>query len=646
MTVSPREDLFLHVNGEWLATHEIPADRGRDGAFHAISDQAEAHVREIVEACARGEITGANAEKIGAVFSSFMDEATIEAAGASPLQSDAELIRSAATHEELARVMGALDVTGAGSLIDWEVSNDVNEPTRYRMFVAQGGLGLPDEAYYREDAHAETRAKYVATLGTLLGLAGLSDDPERDAARIMEFETALAAEHWDAVTTRDAIKTNNPMSFAELRELTGEFPLDAWAEGTGYPEAFERLGVWTPPFFAAIGQIWPATELDVLKAWLLAHLAIARGPYLSSDIVQARFAFYGTALTGATEIKDRWKRALVFVDSGLDEAVGEQYVARHFPPAAKERMDELVANLIAAYRESITNLDWMGEETKVEALKKLDGFLPKIGYPNKWRDYSALEVTEDDLLGNVRAIAAHNVAYSVNKLSGPVDRDEWLMPPHMVNAYYMPPTNEIAFPAAILQPPFFGLDADDAANYGGIGAVIGHEIGHGFDDQGSHYDATGALRSWWTDEDREAFEARTGSLIDQYEALTPTQLEGSGMHVNGALTIGENIGDLGGLSIALKAYQIALAERGSSLEEEPEIGGFTALQRYFLNWSLVWRQKSRDEDAIRLLSIDPHSPAEFRCNQTAKNVPEFHEAFGVEDGDGMWLAPEDRVKIW
>ncbi|SNU01491.1 endothelin-converting enzyme . Metallo peptidase. MEROPS family M13 [Ruaniaceae bacterium KH17] len=646
MTVSPRDDLFRHVNGEWLATHEIPADRGRDGAFMALRDQAELDVRAIVEDCANGTLTGPNADKIGAVFASFMDEESIEAAGATPLAEDAQAIRGAVDHEDLARVMGALEVTGAGSAFDWEVSNDVNEPTRYTMFIYQGGLGLPDEAYYREDAHAETRVKYVETLGTLLRLAGLSEDPEGDSAKIMELETALAAEHWDAVTTRDAIKTNNPMSYDEFREFVGDFPLDAWAEGTGQRAAFERLNVMTPPYFEALGRIWPDTDLDTLKSWLLAHLVIARGPYLSSDIVQARFDFYGTVLTGATEIKDRWKRALVLVDSALDEAVGELYVSRHFPPAAKERMDALVANLLAAYRESITALDWMGEETKVEALKKLDTFLPKIGYPNKWRDYSALEVSSDDLLGNVRAIIAHNVAYEVNKLAGPVDRDEWLMPPHMVNAYYMPPTNEIAFPAAILQPPFFDLEADDATNFGGIGAVIGHEIGHGFDDQGAQYDATGQLRSWWTDEDREAFEARTKALIGQYDVLTPQQLEGTEHHVNGGLTIGENIGDLGGLSISLKALAIALAERGSSLADEPEIDGATALQRYFLNWSLVWREKSRREDQIRLLTIDPHSPAEFRCNQTAKNVPEFHEAFGVTEGDGMWLAPEDRVKIW
>ncbi|MDN5559015.1 MAG: peptidase M13 [Ruaniaceae bacterium] len=646
MSISPRDDLFRHVNGEWLDTHVIPADRGRDGAFHALVDQAELQVRQIVEECARGEVTGPNAEKIGVLYGAFMDEAAIAARGAGALAEDAEAIRSAATHEDLARVMGALEATGAGGAFDWEVSNDRNAPDRYTMWLAQGGLGLPDEAYYREDTHAATREKYVQTLGTLLELADLSENPAEDATRVMAFETALAAAHWDAVTTRDAIKTNNPMAYEELCALTAGFPMDAWAEGTGHGEAFARLEVMTPPFFEALGSLWPASDLGDLKTWLLAHLVIARGPYLNAEIVDARFAFYGTVLTGATEIKDRWKRALAFVDSGLDEAVGELFVARHFPPEAKERMDTLVAHLLAAYRESITQLEWMGEDTKAQALAKLDTFLPKIGYPSTWRDYSALEVTPGDLLANVRAIAAHNLAYSVSKLARPVDREEWLMPPHMVNAYYMPPTNEIAFPAAILQPPFFDLEADDAENFGGIGAVIGHEIGHGFDDQGSHYDATGALRSWWTEADREAFEARTTALIGQYEALTPAQLAGSEHHVNGALTIGENIGDLGGLSIALKAYKIALAERGSSLEDEPQADDATALQRYFLNWAKVWQQKGRDQDIIRLLSIDPHSPAEFRCNQVARNVPEFHEAFGVADGDGMWLGPEERVAIW
>lgn len=647
MHISPRDDLFRHVNGQWLLTHEIPADRGRDGAFHALIDAAELHVREIVEDCAAGRISGDNAAKIGATFGSFMDTDRIEALGMAPLEADIAPIRDAESPRELARAMGALAVAGVDGLIEWDVSNDPNDPERYTMFVAQGGLGLPDEAYYREDAHGPIREKYVTCLARLMEIAGVSGDPEGDAARILTFETAVAGGHWDQVTVRDADKTNNPMNFEQLAELASGFDLDAWAEGTGTPEAFEKLAVMTPPFFAALGELWRSTDLAQLKTWALAHVVLSRAPYLTDDAVQARFDFYGTALTGATQIRDRWKRGVGLVDAGLAEAVGELYVARHFPPEAKARMDRLVAKLVEAYRESVGELDWMGKETKKNALAKLEGFLPKIGYPEKWRDYSALTVDAADLVGNVRAISAHEVAYQVGKLGTPVDRSEWLMPPQMVNAYYMPTTNEIAFPAAILQPPFFGMDADDADNYGGIGAVIGHEIGHGFDDQGSKYDATGALRTWWTDEDRTAFDERTRALIDQYGGLTPAQLgDDSAHHVNGELTVGENIGDLGGLSIALRAYRLELAERGSDFASEPEIDGHTALQRYFLNWARVWREKGRDEDIVRLLSIDPHSPAEFRCNQTAKNVPEFHEAFGVEQGDGMWLAPEDRVKIW
>lgn len=642
-TPRPHDDLYRHVNGTWLATHEIPADRGRDGAFHALVDAAEMDVREIIEDCAGGVVDGTIARKIGALFASFMDTSSIEAAGLAPLASDLTPIRTAASKDDLVRVLGSLAPTGVPGVFGHYVSNDPNNPDRYTMYVWQGGLGLPDEAYYREDAHATTRAAYHTHVATMFALAGIASDADV-AHRIVAFETALAAGHWDRVRTRDADLTNNPMDFATWQASTG-FDLDLWRHATGRPDAFERLAVETPSFFTHLGEVWAATDLEDLRAWAMWRVVSARAPYLTEALAQERFNFYGRTLTGAREMKERWKRGVALVDGAFSEAVGELYVQRHFPPSHKAAIDHLVANLLTAYRESITTLDWMGAETKARALEKLDTFTPKIGYPARWRDYSGLEV-DTDLLGNIRAANRFDFAWLADKLSRPVDRDEWQMPPQMVNAYYMPTTNEIAFPAAILQPPFFDAGGDEAANYGGIGAVIGHEIGHGFDDQGSKFDAAGALNSWWSDEDRAEFERRTAALIGQYNALVPQQLAGTAHHVNGALTIGENIGDLGGLSIAIKAYAIELASRGSSFEAEPVIDGHTALQRLFLNWARIWREKARDEEVIRLLAIDPHSPAEFRCNAVVRNVDAFAEAFGVTEGDALYLPPEERVHIW
>ncbi|NCD19232.1 MAG: peptidase M13 [Actinobacteria bacterium] len=642
----PQDDLFRHVNGAWLATHEIPADRGRDGAFHALVDAAEKDVREIIEDCAAGEVEGAYARRIGDLFASFMDTEAIEAAGVSPLEPDLAPIRSATSREDLLRVLGELAPTGVPGLFAQYVSNDPNSPDSYTMYVWQGGLGLPDEAYYREEAHAATRTAYEAHIATMLVLAGIATEAESTelAARIMAFETALAAGHWDRVRTRDADLTNNPMDFGQWQDLGLE--LEGWRTATGRPDAFERVANETPSFFTHLAEAWTATEVEDLRAWAMWRVVSARAPYLTEALAQERFNFQGRTLTGAREIKERWKRGVGLVDGAFSEAVGELYVERHFPPSHKAAMDRVVANLITAYRESITALDWMGTDTKARALEKLDTFTPKIGYPERWRDYSALQIDPADLVGNVRAANRFEFEWLADKLGRPVDRDEWQMPPQMVNAYYMPTTNEIAFPAAILQPPFFDAGGDEAANYGGIGAVIGHEIGHGFDDQGSKFDATGALNSWWTEQDRAEFEKRTAALIAQYDVLVPKQLEGSGHHVNGALTVGENIGDLGGLTIAIKAYAIELASRGSSFEAEPVIDGHSALQRLFLNWARIWREKSRDEEAIRLLAIDPHSPAEFRCNAVVRNVDAFADAFGVTEGDALHLPLEERVRIW
>ena len=652
--VRPQDDLYRHVNGRWLATHEIPADRAMDGAFRALYDQAEVHVREIItdlgeQVAAGGADVGPDAAKVGALYASFMDTERIEALGTTPLQPDLALIASATTQAELTGALGALQRTGGAGAVGFWVDNDAKDPERYVAYLYQSGLGLPDEAYYREDQYAPVREKYVPHVARMLALAGVTSEtwgatPEDAAERIMALETRLAAKHWDVVRDRDADLTYNPRTLAALVEEAPGFDWRAWVLALGAPQgSLDDVVVREPDFAAGFAELWASEPLEDWKLWMVYHLVTARAPYLSNDLVEANFDFYGRTLSGAQEVRERWKRAVSVVEGALGEAVGAQYVARHFPPAHKARMEELVASLVAAYRESITTLDWMTDETKEKALAKLEAFTPKIGYPVRWRDYSALVVDAHDLVGNVRRAHAFEQDRELGKIGRPLDRDEWFMTPQTVNAYYNPGMNEIVFPAAILQPPFFDPEADDAVNYGGIGAVIGHEIGHGFDDQGSKYDGAGRLEDWWTARDREEFEKRTTALVAQYDAYRPAQLGEDGPHVNGALTIGENIGDLGGLSIALKAYRIAL---GRPLEEAPAVDGLTGIERVFLGWAQVWQSKGRDEEVVRRIATDPHSPNEFRCNGVVRNVDEFYDAYDVQPGDALYLAPEERVRIW
>ncbi|AEG43850.1 M13 family metallopeptidase [Isoptericola variabilis] len=650
--VRPQDDLFRHVNGRWLATHEIPADRAMDGAFRALHDAAEEQVRDIITDAAaaieRGEATGVQAQ-IGALYASFMDTERIEALGTTPLEPDLALVRGATTQAELTGVLGALQRTGGAAALRFWVDNDAKDPERYVVYLVQSGLGLPDEAYYREDRYAPVREKYTPHVARMLAIAGVSQEswgttPQEAAERVVALETKLARHHWDVVRDRDATLTYNPMSLAALAESAPGFDWRAWVTALGAPEgAFDDVVVREPDYARGFAELWASEPLADWQLWMVFHLITARAPYLTDEIVEANFDFYGRVLSGAQEVRERWKRGVSLVEGALGEAVGQEYVARHFPPSHKERMDTLVGNLVAAYRESITKLDWMTEETKAKALAKLEKFTPKVGYPDKWRDYSGLVVEADDLVGNVRRSNAFDQDYELGKIGRPLDRDEWFMTPQTVNAYYNPGMNEIVFPAAILQPPFFDPEADDAVNYGGIGAVIGHEIGHGFDDQGSKYDGDGRLEDWWTAEDRAEFETRTKALIDQYAAYRPAQLPEDGPHVNGALTVGENIGDLGGLSIAITAYRIAL---GRPLEEAPVVDGLTGLQRVFLGWAQVWRAKGRDEEIVRRLATDPHSPNEFRCNGVVRNVDEFYAAYDVAPGDALYLAPEERVRIW
>ncbi|NKY39387.1 M13 family metallopeptidase [Cellulomonas septica] len=644
----PQDDLFAHVNGRWVTAHEIPADRAMDGAFRALHDQAEEQVRDIIaDAAATAEAGGGDGveAKVGAVYASFMDTATIEARGLEPLREDLDLVDGATTRDELTAALGALQRTGAASAVGFWVDNDAKDPERYVVYLAQSGLGLPDESYYRDAQYAQVLAAYRPHVARMLQLAGVADEAAADtlAGAVVDLETKLASHHWDVVKDRDADLTYNPMTLTALAERAPGFDWVGWARALGAPEgSLDDLVVREPSYAEGFAALWTSEPLDAWKAWLAYHVVSDRAPFLPDALVEANFDFYGRTLTGAQELRDRWKRGVGLVQGVLGEAVGKVYVERHFPPNHKERMDELVAHLVEAYRQSIARLDWMGEETRAKALAKLEAFTPKIGYPVRWRDYSALEVSPDDLLGNVRRANAFEQDRELSKIGKPLDRDEWFMTPQTVNAYYNPGMNEIVFPAAILQPPFFDADADDAVNYGGIGAVIGHEIGHGFDDQGSKYDGAGRLEDWWTAEDRAEFEKRTKALVDQYGEFSPAQLNGS-HKVNGALTIGENIGDLGGLSIALAAYEIAL---GRPLAEAPVVDGLTGAQRVFLGWAQVWQSKGRDEEVVRRLATDPHSPNEFRCNGVVRNVDAYYEAFDVQPGDALYLDPAERVRIW
>ncbi|HEY0247137.1 MAG TPA: M13-type metalloendopeptidase [Gryllotalpicola sp.] len=638
----PQDDLFRHVNGKWLARTEIPDDKARWGSFYILAEESEKAVREIIEQ-AQGAPEGSEAHKFGALFTSFMDTERIEALGAEPLASSFASIDEVHSIPQLLETIAHFEKIGVGGFYQLFVDNDPGDPERYLVFVEQGGLSLPDESYYREETFAQIRQAFVAHVQTMFELAGIPD-AARKAENVFALETELAKHHWDNVATRDSEKTYNLYAWEDVKSLIGTDGVDLqlWLDALGAPAgALSELVLRQPSFTSGLASLLTSEHLDAWKDWLAWHALHARAAYLSSDFVQANFDFYSRTLTGTPQLRERWKRGVSFVESGMGEAVGREYVARHFPEESKTQMDELVANLIGAYRDSIRSLGWMGEETRQRALEKLDKFTPKIGYPAKWRDYSALAVDPGDLLGNVHAIAAFEFDRELGKIGRPLDRDEWFMTPQTINAYYNPGFNEIVFPAAILQYPFFTPDRDAAANYGAIGAVIGHEIGHGFDDQGSKFDGDGRLRDWWTDADRAAFEKLTGALIAQYDALTPAQLPEGSPHVNGALTIGENIGDLGGLGIAWKAYLRSLGDA-----EPPVIDGLTGAQRFFLSWAQAWQQKSRDAEVIRLLTIDPHSPNEFRCNQIVRNIDAFYAAFEVQPSDGLYLPQEARVAIW
>lgn len=629
-------DLFELVNGEWAATHEIPADRGIDGAFYALRDTSEADVRAILE-------DGAGLG--GALFQSFMDVDRVNAAGIDAINDDLAKIEVADV-EGFVRGLGELERVGIGGPVTYWVEKD-SQGEDSVPYVIQSGLGLPDEAYYRDEDHADTLTAYKEHVATMLGflepkyLLGLT--PAIAAERIVNLETHLAASHWDVVKARDAVATYNPTTLEEMPPL-----VRVLLSASGIPDG--RVIDMMPSYTADLDAMLRRETLADWQLWAAWNILRSRAGMLPEEIGKANFEFYGKKLSGATEQRDRWKRGVGLAESLVGEDIGRSYVEKHFPPSSKEKMLELVDYLIAAYRSRIQQLAWMSEPTKQRALEKLAQFNAKIGYPEKWRSYDGLKFGPD-LVDNVRVGSAFEHDYQLSKIGQPSDRGEWVSSPQTVNAFYNPVVNDITFPAAILQPPFFDPSADAAENFGAIGAVIGHEIGHGFDDQGSRYDGLGNLHSWWTDEDRSNFEGLTAKLVGQFDGLVPSVLEGTKTKgVNGEFTLGENIGDLGGLGIAVVAYTKYLADHELEDEQPRQFGDldgeYTGFQRLFLAWARVWRSKARPEMAAQLLAIDPHSPNEFRCNVIAANVDEFYEAFEVEEGSKMWIAPEDRVTIW
>jgi putative endopeptidase len=636
--VRPQDDLFGHVNGRWLATTEIPEDKGSWGPFVQLADAAEKQVHTIIEELAEQVVSGeaeldGDASRIACLYASFMDEQAVEQRGHQPIDVLLGAVDSLRDVRDLAAFLGEFELIGGSGAFGLYVDVDGKDSERTLFNVLQGGLGLPDESYYREEKFAEQREKYVAFLTRMFELVD-RPDPAGSAATVMALETRLAEGHWERAETRDVQKTYNLVTREGLDELCPSFDWDAFVRNLGGSEqTIAESCIRQPSYLEHLSKALDEVPIEDWRAWLAARVVRAFAPYLSSDFVETNFDFYGRTLNGTPQLRERWKRGVALVEGSIGEAVGREYVARHFPPASKAMMDELVTNLLRAYRQSISALDWMSEETKQRAYEKLDKFRSKIGYPAQFRDYSSLTFTPDDLVGNVAAANAFETKRQLDKIGAPVDRDEWLMLPQTVNAYYRPGMNEICFPAAILQAPFFSPDAEPAENYGGIGAVIGHEIGHGFDDQGAQYDGAGNLHDWWTPDDKAAFEQKSKALIEQYDGFSPRALPDE--HVNGALTVGENIGDLGGLTIALTAY---------SISRDGDVGLEDA-RALFFNWAYCWRTKRRPELDQQYLTVDPHSPPEFRAN-IVRNLDEFHATFGTQEGDGLWLDPADRVRIW
>ena len=637
-SIKPGDDFFAYMNGAWVDSTEIPADKSRYGVFDKLRDESQEAVKAIIEESASGDFEkGTDEQKVGDMYKSFLDWETRNARGIEPLQPEFDRIASIADYDDLAVYFAETQRRGMDAPFGFGQVADFMDPNYYMIYVVQSGLGLPDREYYLKDdgKSAEIRAKYVAHIERMFDLAGL-DGGASAAEAVMALETRLAGEHMTKEDARNWTKNYNKVALADLPSVMPGFNWEGYIAKAELQDV-DALVIFMTDYLTSLDAIIADTDLDTWKTYLTWRALDQQASTLTRELDIQNFEFFGKTLSGTEEQRADWRRAVNSVNGTLGEVVGKVYVKKHFPPEAKERMLELVGNLVSAYEKSIKALDWMGDETKAEALDKLSKFTPKIGYPDAWRDYSALNIEADDYYGNLQRAAEAEYQRALNRQGGPVDRTEWAMTPQTVNAYYMPPLNEIVFPAAILQPPFFNLAADDAVNYGAIGAVIGHEIGHGFDDSGSTFDGNGVMRNWWTDEDRAEFEKRTGKLIDQYDAFKPFD----DLAVNGKYTLGENIGDLGGISIGLLAYRMSLEG-----EEAPVIDGFTGIQRVFLGYAQVWRGIIRDEELRRRIATDSHSPAIYRTNGPVRNVPEWYLAFNVREGDALYLPPEERVKIW
>jgi predicted metalloendopeptidase len=637
--VRAQDDFFRYLNGKWLATVEIPADKSSWGAFNKVIDDIQPQLKALIENAAKNPGAGSDNQKIGDLYNSFMDEAKLEQLGLTPLADELAKVKNLTGKQQIPALLGHFARIGVSAPYEFTIHQDAKDATKYVADLGQSGLGMPDRDYYlkQDDKRlAETRAKYWQHIANMFELAGHKDSGQI-ASQILALETELARAQWTRVETRDPVKAYNKFPISKLAALAPGYDWPAYLKQAGLAGKTDYLIISQPSYIKGMAKVLQQQPLAAWKLYLEWQILRNYAPNLSQAFVKENFAFYGTTLSGALENRPRWKRAVSLVEGSLGESVGKLYVAQYFPLEHKAKMEALVKNLLLAYKQSIDTLDWMSPATKKEAQDKLAKFTPKIGYPNRWKDYSKLVIKGDDLVGNILRTTAHGYERELNKLGKPVDRDEWFISPQTVNAYYNPELNEIVFPAAILQPPFFDAKADDAVNYGAIGAVIGHEISHGFDDSGSQYDGNGNLRNWWTPQDDTNFKAKTKLLIEQYGNYSPVP----GYKVNGELTLGENIADNSGLAIAWKAYQLSQGGKPAA-----EIDGLSGSQRFFMGFGQVWRAKMREQAAIARIKTDPHSPAEFRANGTLRNHPGFYEAFKLKEGDKMYLAPEKRVTIW
>lgn len=640
----PQDDFFQFMSGKWLAATEIPADRARFGSFDQLRDLSEQRSFDIIKSLAADTklVAGTNQKKIADLYNSFMDEARAEALDIEPLQGEFARIGALSSKAGLPALMAQLAKRGVALPLQAGINQDARDSSVYAVYLSQGGLGLPDRDYYLKEDDAKLkgfRLAYVKHIASMLSMAKVTSeaDAESTATAIMALETEMAKIQWSKVENRNPVKTYNKTEIAKLDELLPNFDWNAYFTSAGSKDKLAYVIVRQPTYLSGFAKIIEQTPLLTWQAYFKWQTLNAYAPFLSTRFVDQDFAFSSVTLRGIPNNQARWKRGVARIEEAMSEALGQLYVEKYFPPEYKAKMQTLVSNLMLAYQQSIQTLSWMGDDTKKEALAKLAKFTPKIGYPDQWRDYSKLEIAKEDLVGNIMRARELEYQRQLAKLGKPVSRHEWGMSPQTVNAYYNSRQNEIVFPAAILQPPFFNAKADDAVNYGGIGAVIGHEISHGFDDSGSQSDGDGNLRDWWSKDDKANFGKLTSALVAQYSAYSPLP----GYQLNGALTLGENIADNSGLAIAYKAYQLSLGGKAA-----PVIDGYTGNQRLFMGWGQVWRGKARDAEAIRLIATDPHSPAMFRGNGPLTNLPAFYSAFGVKPGDKMYVAPEQRTTIW